>query len=142
MEIKIYSVDSDEYDQEYDLRNRVLRFPLGMDLKNEDLSRDAEDFHVGLFEDGKLLSSLLLHPIDPHTLQMRQVCTEPSHQGKGLGKKLVLAAEIFAKEQGCRKIILHGRESAVGFYQKLGYICISKRFYELNIPHFTLKKEL
>ncbi len=142
IEIKTYSIHSDEYRQEYDLRNRVLRFPLGMDLKDEDLSRDAEDFHLGLFEGGKLLSCLLLHPVDQHTLQMRQVCTEPAYQGKGLGKKLVLAAEAFSREQGYGKIVLHGRESAAGFYRELGYRAVGSRFYEINIPHFAFEKEL
>ena len=75
MEVKIYTVASAAYEQEYDLRNRVLRHPLGMDLGNEDLSRDVQDFHIGLFEGGKLLACLLLHPVDNGTLQMRQVCT-------------------------------------------------------------------
>lgn len=142
MEIKTYSICSDEYRQEYDLRNRVLRFPIGRNLKDEDLSRDAEDFHLGLFKDGKLLCSLLLHPVDTDTLQMRQVCTEPAYQGKGLGKKLVLAAEDFARKQGYRKIVLHGRETAAGFYRKLDYRCTGGRFFEIGIPHFPFEKEL
>lgn len=142
MEIKTYSVGSDAYDQEYSLRNRVLRFPLGRDLKDEDLSRDGEDFHLGLFEDDGLLCSLLLHPIDADTLQMRQFCTEPAYQGKGLGKKLALAAEDFARKLGYRKIVLHGRETAAGFYRKLGYRCTGERFYEISIPHYPFEKEL
>lgn len=142
MEIKVYTAASAEYGQEYDLRNRVLRYPLGMDLKNEDLSRDAEDFHLGLFADGKLLACLLLHPVGEGTLQMRQVCTEPELQGKGLGSRLVRVAEDFARENEYKKIVLHGRESAAGFYRKLGYTCDEVRFFEIGIPHLTFEKEL
>lgn len=142
MEVKIYTVASAAYEQEYDLRNRVLRHPLGMDLGNEDLSRDVQDFHIGLFEGGKLLACLLLHPVDNGTLQMRQVCTEPELQGKGLGRMLVRAAEDFARENKYTKIVLHGRESAAGFYRKLGYACDEVRFFEIGIPHLTFEKEL
>jgi GNAT superfamily N-acetyltransferase len=142
MTIQIYTTADPAYEQEYALRNRVLRFPLGRDLKDEDLSRDEADFHIGLFEMGKLRSVLLLHPVDEQTLQMRQVCTDPDFQGKGLGRQLVQAAEDFARTRGYTRIVLHGRASAAGFYRKLGYQTDEVLFHELGIPHYSFWKEL
>ena len=48
----------------------------------------------------------------------------PGHRGRGLGKKLMLAAEDFARREGARTSILeviHGNERAHGLYRRLGY---------------------
>jgi predicted GNAT family N-acyltransferase len=37
---------------------------------------------------------------------------------------------------------MHARESAVGFYEKLGYQINSDVFNEVNIPHYVMEKRL
>ena len=82
------------------------------------------------------------HPLDGGDIQMRQVCTHPDRQGEGLGRTLVTAAEEMARQMGYKRMVLHGRESAAGFYRKLGYLTDGVRFYELNIPHLSFHKTL
>jgi len=141
---KDYPASGDAYAQEYDLRNRTLRHPHGLDLKDEDLSRDFEDYHIGGFsEDGRLLATLMLHPTGVKgELQMRQVCTEPDERGKGIGSEMVRFCERFAKEKGYSRIILHGRAVAANFYKRLGYETDEELFYELGIPHYHFWKEI
>ena len=142
MQIMKYSAADPAYTQEYALRNLVLRFPLGLDLKNENLSRDLTDIHLGVFDGETLVASLMLHPLEDGAVQMRQVCTHPDRQGQGLGRMLVEAAEETARQMGFTRMELHGRESAAGFYRKLGYLTDGVRFYELNIPHMAFRKSL
>ena len=63
IQFKTFSCSDPEYKEEYALRNEVLRHPLGLDLKDEDLSRDQEDIHLGGFVSGTLAAFLLLHPL-------------------------------------------------------------------------------
>lgn len=143
MQILKFTADEPAYySQEYDLRNLVLRHPLGLDLKDEDLSRDKTDIHLGVFDGKKLVASLILHPMEGGIVQMRQVCTHPDRQGEGLGKMLVEAAEQLAKEEGFRQMVLHGRQTAAGFYRKLGYLTDEVVFTELGIPHISFSKLL
>lgn len=143
MQILKFTADEPAYySQEYDLRNLVLRHPLGLDLKDEDLSRDKTDIHLGVFDGEKLVASLILHPMEGGIVQMRQVCTHPDRQGEGLGKMLVEAAEQLAKEEGFRQMVLHGRQTAAGFYRKLGYLTDEVVFTELGIPHISFSKLL
>ncbi|HRF26714.1 MAG TPA: GNAT family N-acetyltransferase [Ferruginibacter sp.] len=37
---------------------------------------------------------------------------------------------------------MHARDSAVGFYEKLGYKVIGEGFMEVNLPHHLMVKEL
>jgi predicted GNAT family N-acyltransferase len=71
---------------------------------------------------------------------MRQVAVAAAMQGKGVGARLVAASEDFAKEHGFQKITLHARETAVLFYERIGYQKIGERFEEVGIPHFKMEK--
>jgi hypothetical protein len=48
IQIRVFSYDSPEYDQELLLRDEVLRRPLGMSLKNDNLENDRVSIHIGL----------------------------------------------------------------------------------------------
>jgi predicted GNAT family N-acyltransferase len=63
-------------------------------------------------------------------------------QGKGIGRVLMNFAENIARDMGNKKIIMHARYSAVGFYEKLGYKVCSDEFEEVSIPHYMMEKEL
>lgn len=51
----------------------------------------------------------------------------PKYIGKGLGKKLIIYAENYAKKKGTKKIILYPTDFALEFYKKAGYK-ITKEF--------------
>ena len=43
---------------------------------------------------------------------------------------------------GYKKITMHARKNALGFYEKMGYKTIGKEFHEITIPHYVMEKEL
>ena len=71
---------------------------------------------------------------------MRQLAVATELQGRGLGKTLVRYAESFARQSGYQEIVLHARESAVRFYEKLGYTRQGDCFTEVTIPHYQMRK--
>lgn len=131
-----------EYQQELELRNLLLRKPLGLNLYDEDLDSEQGELHIGAFRSGILVGCLLLKPAGERELQMRQVAVSETFQKEGIGRKLVEFSEQTARDNGAWKIFLHARETAVGFYEKLGYRKVSGRYFQLGIPHFTMEKEL
>lgn len=73
----------------------------------------------------------------------------PQHQGKGLGRRLSLAADAFARERGCHRMDLRvvspRRGELVPFYRNLGYAENGTQEYpaelaaEMELPgHFIL----
>ena len=46
------------------------------------------------------------------------------------------------KADGFKKIIMHARKSAAGFYEKLGYQVCSGEFEEVTLPHYEMEKKL
>jgi len=133
---------SPKYQEVWELREEILRKPLGMSLKNEDLSRDHADTIFIAEHNSKVIGCLLLHHIDREQVQLRAMAVYNEWQGKGVGRLLVSAAENFCEQKEYPKIILHARKVALGFYKSLGYSITSDEFTEVGIPHYIMEKDL
>jgi GNAT superfamily N-acetyltransferase len=129
-----------EYDEAVRLRYQVLREPLGLDFTAEQLEAEYSDTHLALYQGGPLLAYLCLSPLRDKEIKMRQVAVRPDLQKTGIGTALVQAAEQLAKSLGFTKISMHARDTAIPFYERLGYKKEGKEFTEVNIPHFKLVK--
>lgn len=53
--------------------------------------------------------------------RIRKVFVEPALAGRGLGRRLVAAAEARAAAAGCRGFVVRANLNAVAFYERLGY---------------------
>ena len=133
---------TDEYQEELQLRNRVLRKPLGLSLFDENLTKEVNDFHIGAFNGSALIGVLILTAVSGEKVKMRQVGVEERWRGKDVGARLAVYAEDFAKKLGYGTVVLNARKSVVGFYEKLGYEKIGEEFTEVTIPHQAMQKKL
>ena len=140
--IAITDSSSPYYQQIWQLREDVLRIPIGLSLKNEDLSMDAEDVIFIAKNADEVMGCLMLHRLDATTIKFRQMAVYDAWQGTGIGRLLMEAAEKYAFEQGYSKVSLHARKIVSGFYQRLGYICIGNEFEEVGISHVLMEKLL
>jgi N-acetylglutamate synthase-like GNAT family acetyltransferase len=131
-----------EYQQMVNLRNEILRKPLGLSFNDEELEREKDDILMGAFEDDRLLGCCLLTPMDAKTVRLRQMAVPNNMQGKGVGRALMIFAENIARDLGYKKLCMHARKTAVGFYQKLGYGISGDEFVEVTIPHYIMEKAL
>lgn len=136
------SSKSADYPQLLEFRNELLRRPLGLNLFEEDLSDDHDDIILIVKQGEEIVGCVMLHPIDEHTIKLRQMAIAYKLQGKGIGRVLVEDAEQAAEEYGYKKIILHARMTAKDFYQKLGYETYGQEFTEVSIPHIAMQKQL
>jgi hypothetical protein len=133
---------SPEYREVWELREAVLRKPLGLSLVNEDLSRDHQDTIFIAKHQDQVVGCLLLHRLDAGQVQLRAMAVAHHCQGQGVGRNLVQAAEVFCKQQGFAKIVLHARKVAMGFYVALGYSAYGDEYIEVGIPHYMMEKHL
>ncbi len=140
--IKAVSFQSKEYQQLLELRNEILRIPLGMDIKNDPLHEEVEDVHIGYFKDQEALGVLVLRDVGNQTFKMRQVAVSNDYQRKGIGQKMILFSEKYALSNGFNLMKLNARDVAVPFYEKLSYQKVGTVFFEINIPHYKMIKKL
>jgi predicted GNAT family N-acyltransferase len=133
---------SPKYQQVWELREEILRKPLGLSLRNEDLSRDHIDTIFIAEHNGHVIGCLMLQRKDVKQLQLRQMAVASEWQGKNIGRLLVNAAEDFSSSNGYTSMMMHARKVAIGFYLSLGYSIKGDEFTEVGIPHFLMEKEL
>ena len=144
MILKIIEYRGNEYQEMLDLRNEILRKPLGLVFTEAQLAVDADDILIGCFNNVNpgLMGCCILTGVDKETIKLRQMAVWTHFQGQGIGRELIAFAENVAKGRGYKKIILHARKSVEGFYQKLGYAIVGDEFLEVSIPHYEMEKYL
>jgi len=76
-----------------------------------------------LNEEGKLEGCVLLNKKD-NRIYLGMFSVSPSAQGKGIGKKLLAAADDYAREHNCTSIfmtVITVREELISWYERNGY---------------------
>lgn len=125
------------------LRQRVLRTPLGLTFSEQDLSAEAGQIHLALWLPSGLAGTLLLLPPDPEgRAKLRQMAIHPEQERRGLGTILVRHGEHRLRLLGARSAWLAARGSAVGFYERLGYVAEGVAFTEVTLPHRRMTRRL
>lgn len=140
--MKIIDHGSAEYKQMLKLRDDILRKPLGLTFSKEELEKEKNNLLMAAYEDDQMLGCCMLVEEDPQTVRLRQMAVLNDLQGKGIGKALMNFAENLARDRGYKKITMHARKNAIGFYEKMGYKQVGGEFQEITIPHYVMEKRL
>ena len=142
MALKQIDHGSKEYKLMVKLRDEILRKPLGLAFTPEDLEKEKNDLLIGAFDEDQILGCCLLTKTDPETVRLRQMAVVNNQQGKGVGYSILMFAENLARDKGYRRINMHARDTAVGFYERCGYTIVGEPFEEVTIPHREMEKYL
>ncbi|MEZ4908731.1 MAG: GNAT family N-acetyltransferase [Saprospiraceae bacterium] len=143
MMISKFNWGSENYKKAVSLRDKVLRKPLGMKFSDEDLAKEKDFEHFGIFDDnGEIIAVLYIKPIGDNTIQLKQMAVDFDYHNQGYGRKLVEYVMNFYSLKGIDLIILHARKEAVGFYEKLNFVIEGDKFYEIGIEHYKMIKKI
>ncbi len=142
MALKQIDHGTPEYHQMVKLRLDILRRPLGLSFSQEELDEEINDILIAALDEDEMLACCLLTKADNTRLRLRQMAVKDSVQGKGIGASMMSFAETIARDKGYKKIIMHSRVTAIGFYEKLGYKVTGNEFIEVTIPHYIMEKKL
>ena len=134
----------------YRLRYTVLRQPWQQPQGSERSPVDEEPstIHALLLDAGDhempvALAVGMLQPTGAQQGQIRFMAVAPEAAGQGLGRQTVAYLEAQARAAGLTEVVLHSREAAVGFYQRLGYVVVEPSHTLFGtIPHFLMRKQL
>lgn len=140
--IKVVEYDSNEYTKIVQLRYDVLRAPLGLQFSEDFLARDANNILIAAFAGDEVIGCCQLDEQANGIYQLRQMAVSNKFHNTGIGTRIIRFAESFVRERGGKRIELHAREVAIGFYQKLDYLVVGDRFMEIGLPHFEMVKNL
>lgn len=142
MEIRQIQHASAEYRRVVALRAAVLRQPLGLQYSAADLAAEKDQWHLAGFIGDAPVATIILQPLAEGTGKLRQMAVSVAGQRKRLGSRLLEAVEALAYSHRITHLVLHARESALGFYLKAGYRQVGARFTEVGLPHWRMEKTL
>lgn len=137
------------YEQEVDLRQRVLLEPINFTIADFEKEfpgvEDRFEHFVCVIDHptGKRVIGCVCllpnHP-QPGIGKLMQMAVDPQRQREGIGRELVVELERRAfGELGLQELFCHAREDARPFYERLGWEVDGEMFMEAGIPHFRMR---
>lgn len=140
--VEVVTHDSKDYWDSVQLRDKVLRKPLGLEYDREALLKEGDSIHIVARElrSQKIVGVLVLKPYSSSVVKVRQVAVDEYRRKAGIGKKLVVFSEQVAKEQGYSLLYAHARNTALAFYQQNHYKVLPGEYLEVGIPHHSVCK--
>jgi GNAT superfamily N-acetyltransferase len=131
----------EEWDSYFNLRYEVLRAPWNQARGSERNEGDATAEHFAFFENEQIIGVGRLDFTENLGSQIRFMAVNERYQGKGIGRQLMEHMEEIARKKGSKETILHAREIALPFYEKLGYRSIEKSHLLFDeIQHYLMNK--
>lgn len=130
-----------EWDLYFNLRYEVLRAPWNQPRGSERNDGDETAEHFAFFEEDEIIGVGRLDFTENLGSQIRFMAVDSRFQGRGIGRQLMQHMEEIARNKGCKETILHAREIALPFYEKLGYRSIEESHLLFGeIQHFLMIK--
>lgn len=145
-----------ERDDAFSVRRSVFVAEQGVD---EDIEYDEHDeagaaaVHFVAYDDGEPIGAARLRPTDgtghrtadaggDRTAKVERVAVAADRRGSGWGRRVMRAAEAYARDDGFGRIALHAQTPVRAFYERLGYEADGEEFEEAGIPHIAMAKQL
>ena len=124
-----------------EVRGRVLR----EGRPHEGFAEDDEPgtFHLAVRVDGVVVGAASFIPGDPGEWQLRGMAVDADRQGQGVGRVLLEAGVERARAAGGHRLWANGRDTALGFYQRLGWRVVGDGFLlGEGRPHHRIELDL
>jgi len=135
-------------------RARADELPACLTLRHEvfvveqdvpaDLEVDGLDpiaTHLVALREGRVVGTARIREVHG-AAKAERVAVPRDARGSGIGAAMMRAVEIEARARGLSAVILHAQESAIPFYERIGYTAEGERFFDAGIPHRAMRRSL
>ena len=122
---------------------RTKTFVIGRGVPRE-IDFDGKDkglMHFCLYESDKLTAYLRAEMIEDY-LHIGRVCVDENERKKGYGARLIEKLFEYAKENAISMIELSAVDTAVGFYERMGFDKKGEFYMEAGSPHIYMSKNI
>ncbi|MEI3797773.1 MULTISPECIES: 1-(5-phosphoribosyl)-5-[(5-phosphoribosylamino)methylideneamino]imidazole-4-carboxamide isomerase [unclassified Chitinophaga] len=126
-------------DDTLQLRRDVLYPNESLDAVKVD--HDADGLHFGVFDQGQLVTVVSLF-LGRDSAQFRKLATAPAAQGKGFGKAILAHLVDICKKEKIKLLWCNARDTAVTFYDRLGYTTKGDYFIKGGITFVRMELPL
>ncbi len=114
----------EEFELMYELRWKVLRKPWNQPKGSEKDAEEAKSIPFIAILGGEIIGTARLHKINDSVAQVRYLAVAENYCLKGVGRQIMEAIHVSARNS--KYLILNARETAIKFFEKLGYQVIAE----------------
>ena len=135
----------EEFKAYYGLRYKVLREPWGhpKGTEKDDYEPISEHFMAVDEQSGEVVGVVKLYEKAPGVGNISHLAVANEHQHKGIGKLLVNAVEIRARERGFKTLGAMSRVTATAYFERHGFHVAGIPAPHLGTTHVVwMEKEL
>ena len=122
------------------LRDQVFvqeqRIPLSVEW---DAADDSAVHAVAYNRLGQAVATGRLLAPEPGVAKIGRMAVHRFLRGSGAGRAVLLALMQAARERGDTSVVLSAQRTAVGFYERLGFVADGAPFTEAGIPHQAMR---
>ena len=138
---KLVDHGSEAWKSAVQLREVVLRKPLGSYFTAEELEEEKNHIQIVGLLDTEIVATSVLVP-ENQSMKMQRVVVKDELRSSGIGSEMMSFCEKISLENGKRHIFCHARDTAVNFYLNNNYRIEGEYFPEDGIPHVKMVKQI
>ena len=117
----------------------VIEQAVAAELERDEL--DAGAIHLVALEGDDVVGTLRIVR-NERSARVGRMAVHATARKRGVGSRLMQAAEALALQIGIKEIVLHAQLTAKEFYRRLGYREEGGLFEEAGIAHVMMRKSL
>jgi len=125
----------------YNVRRQVFIIEQGVPEEIEVDDKEAESIHFIAYDKEQAVGAGRLR-VEGLQGKAERVCVLSEQRGKGIGVEIMRGMERYCLENGLHTLKLNAQIQAESFYKRIGYTTVSDTFYDANILHVTMNKQL
>lgn len=138
---KLVDHGSEAWKSAVQLREAVLRKPLGSYFTAEELEEEKNHIQIVGLLDTEIVATSVLVP-ENQSMKMQRVVVKDELRSSGIGSEMMSFCEKISRENGKYSIFCHARDTAVNFYLNNNYRIEGEYFPEDGIPHVKMVKQI
>ena len=119
---------------------RKHQIPLDVEFDEHDT---PDTKYIVAVDDYLPVATCRLYPENENNMMLGRIVVLPEYRHQGIGTRIVLEAEAWAKELGFTTAVVESRDNKIPFYESMGYIAdLEKTIVGETFTCYRMEKEL
>ncbi|NLR08809.1 MULTISPECIES: GNAT family N-acetyltransferase [Lactobacillaceae] len=127
------------YQDALQIRKDVFIGEQGIDPQIELDGTDEDKMHYVGYVDDQPVTTARIDMLAGNRVKIQRVATEKAARRHGYAGELIKQIMADAKKSDVTRVELDAQQTALDFYQELGFTVIGEVFEEAGIPHRTMR---
>lgn len=133
------TVSEADYNEVLKIRQQVM-YP-DKSIDEVKIDNDNMGIHLGVFDDGNLMTIASIFLDKERNLQFRKLATHVEVQGKGYATEFMKWLDDYAKDVKLNSVWCNARKDVIGFYKKFGYEETNETFSRDGYDYIVMRKK-